>query len=244
MTENAIPLSRSSIDTGSVRTLALEVYERLRVDIRSGNLNPGVPLRMEWLKSNYDVGATPLREALSRLAAEYLVTSEGKRGFRVAPVSLKEFKELVSLRDNIERQALEMAVRQGDDDWEAEVVGSLHRLSKAPPGAQSVDTDNMEEREKRHRAFHVALIAACESTWLLRIWWQMSAHLERYRRVAFRGTRTTREAAQRIEAEHRAIMDAVLARDADTACTLLRQHRQVMEEATIGWAAGLAELGN
>lgn len=237
MTRSAINFDRPADETGQGQTLTLEVYERLRVDIRSGNLNPGVPLRMEWLKTSYDVGATPLREALSRLAAEYLVTTEGKRGFRVAPVSLREYKELVSLRNNIERQALETAVAQGDDDWEAEVVASLHRLSKAPSGAQAIDTHHAEEREKRHRSFHVALIAACDSTWLLRIWWQMMAHLERYRRLALSGDPTSPEGARRIEAEHRAIMAAVLARDAATALALLHEHRRVMEANVMAWAA-------
>ena len=69
---------------------------------------------------------------------------------------LKEYKELVSLRNNIERQALEISVANGDDDWEGEVVGALHRLAKAPSGAQAVETHSVEEREKRHRSFHVA----------------------------------------------------------------------------------------
>ena len=237
MTKNATNFGRPANEAGPGQTLTLEVYERLRVDIRSGNLRPGVPLRMEWLKTSYDVGATPLREALSRLAAEYLVTTEGKRGFRVAPVSLREYKELVSLRNNIERQALEIAVVNGDDDWEAEVVGALHRLSKAPSGPQVVETHSVEEREKRHRSFHVALIAACDSTWLLRIWWQMTAHLERYRRVSLRGDTTTSEGAQRIEAEHRAITDAVLARDAAAAVALLHEHRRVMEANVMEWAS-------
>ncbi|MHA1567447.1 MAG: FCD domain-containing protein [Alphaproteobacteria bacterium] len=237
MTNNAIKLGQPSNEAAPGQTLTLEVYERLRVDIRSGNLNPGVPLRMEWLKTSYDVGATPLREALSRLAAEYLVTTEGKRGFRVAPVSLKELEELVSLRDNIERQALEIAVRLGDDDWEAELVAARHRLSNAPPGGETVDTQSMEEREKRHRAFHLALISACDSVWLLRIWRQMSAHLERYRRLGLRGHSTSPEGAQRIEVEHRAIMEAVLARDAVAASALLHEHRRVMEAKVMEWAS-------
>ena len=237
MTRNTTSPGLTGNDTGQAKTLTLEVYERLRVDIRSGILSPGVPLRMEWLKTNYNVGATPLREALSRLAAEYLVTSEGKRGFRVALVSLQEYKELISLRNNIEHQALGSAVRLVDDDWEAEIVGALHRLIKAPDGSGVNNTDAVEEREKRHRAFHVSLITACDSTWLLRIWWHMTAHLERYSRVALRGVVKTEERARQIEQEHRDIADAVLRRDAEAASVLQREQRRDLEKNVNQWAS-------
>ena len=231
-----VPFAENRAQPNAAKTLALDVYERLRADIRSGILNPGSPLRVEWLKNKYVIGATPLREALSRLAAEHLVTTEGKRGFRVAPVSLAEFKELTSLRDNIERQAIEMAVRLGDDEWESKIVACFHKLSKAPPAGQSHDVEIMEERDIRHDSFHHALIAGCGSTWLLRLWHQMLAHQERYRRIATRDVQTPKNIAQDIEAEHRAIMEAVLARNDKEAGHLLWHHQRRTIAHVEAWA--------
>ncbi len=68
-------------------TLAMSIYGRLRRDILTGLFEPGERLPLDALGERYRVGLTPLREALNRLSAEELVLREGKRGFRVAPVS-------------------------------------------------------------------------------------------------------------------------------------------------------------
>ena len=72
------------------KTLAAQVYEKLREDIVAGHLEPGSKLKLEQLLSKYSVGMSPLREALSRLVGDMLVTSQGQRGFRVAPLSLTQ----------------------------------------------------------------------------------------------------------------------------------------------------------
>ena len=53
---------------------------------------PGSPLRLADLSARYDMGFSPLREALNRLQAERLVIAEALRGFRVAPLSLDEMR--------------------------------------------------------------------------------------------------------------------------------------------------------
>jgi len=63
------------------------IYERLRREIIQGTLLPGEKLRIEVLRTRYNVGGTPLREAMNRLSTEGLVTQSDQRGFRVTPVS-------------------------------------------------------------------------------------------------------------------------------------------------------------
>src|SRR3990172_5019394 len=79
-------------------TLASSVYERLRQDVLTGELLPGHKLRIDALRLRYGVGASPVREALNRLVSEGLVTLEDQKGFRVAPVSLDELRELTHTR--------------------------------------------------------------------------------------------------------------------------------------------------
>jgi GntR family transcriptional regulator, carbon starvation induced regulator len=69
------------------RTVAESIYQRLRQDILWGRFAPGSPLRSDELRSRYDVGISPLREALTRLTSERLVTSIGQRGFRIPPLT-------------------------------------------------------------------------------------------------------------------------------------------------------------
>ena len=79
-------------------TLASSVYDRLRGDILSGSLPPGEKLRTEALRARYEVGNSPIREALNRLSADGLVTREDQKGFRVAAASRADLEELVKTR--------------------------------------------------------------------------------------------------------------------------------------------------
>lgn len=215
----------------STRTLSEEIYSRLRIDIRSGILEPGAHLRMEWLKSTYSIGATPLREALSRLSAEHLVTLEGGRGFRVADISLKEFEELLFLREDIEHKALTDAMAKGNDEWETNIVACFYSLSKMPWHLVSNDPRELEEREIRHRAFHTAIIAACDSTWLVRLWDQLTSHEERYRRIAMQGGGWPASISDDVELEHKQIVEAVVSRDIERSWAILQRHRRRTVEA-------------
>ena len=207
-------------------TLALKVYEQLRRDIRSGSLAPGQPLRTEWLKTHYHSGVSPLREALSRLAAEYFVTAEGKRGYRVSEISEQEFDQLVEIREDLEARALEQSIANGDDDWEARIVASSHKLALTVPPGLTPDPEADEERELRHRQFHYALVNACGSRWQLRFLDQLTDHLERYRRIMTPRSKISKKTAADIEAEHRQLMERTIERDTAGALEILGAHRR------------------
>ena len=111
-------------------TLASLVYERLLEDILKGKLEPGLKLRLQVLKKDYDVGNSPLREALNRLSENGMVIREENKGFRVAPTSIEELDELIRTRCWLEEIALRECMQNGDDQWEESVVLAFHRLSR------------------------------------------------------------------------------------------------------------------
>jgi len=205
----------------NARTLVEFAYEALRQDILRGALAPGERLRVEALKETYKVGASTLREALTLLVGEALVTAEGQRGFRVAPISLDDFQDAIRVRKLLEIEALRDSIRAGDDDWEANVVAAFHRLSKVEEQFKSEDPKTLSgEWEERNRAFHDALIGASRSRWLnhfIDILYQQS---ERYRRIALAGKAIKRD----VHAEHEAIKEAAMRRDVDEACRLSELH--------------------
>ncbi|HET9042345.1 MAG TPA: GntR family transcriptional regulator, partial [Burkholderiales bacterium] len=96
-------------------TLATVICDRLRGDILSGRREPGAKIRLEDLKSEFGVSWSPIREALSRLAAEGLVLAEEQRGYRVAPASKADLTEVLKLRVMLETMALRAAIEKGDD---------------------------------------------------------------------------------------------------------------------------------
>ena len=205
-------------------TLAEQAYVALKQDIMSGELAPGQPLRLEFLKNRYDLSFTPLREALNRLQSERLVESAALRGFRVTPLSIEEMRDAMSARTLIDCEALERAIDQGGDAWETGIVGALHALDLVSKRqADSVAPPAYDEVEQRHLALHRALIAACHSRWLMDFSMALYIQTERYRRPML--MQTPRDTIKRdVSKEHHAIVDATLSRDKAKAVALLVEH--------------------
>lgn len=232
-------LAPATASAASEKTLADTAYRHIRADLLAGRLAPGSRLRPPVLQASYGLGLSPVREALLRLAVEGLVVGEGQRGFAVAPVSLEELEDLTRTRQQIESLALAQAIDQGDEEWEAGIVAAFHRLSRTPMPDDAADTQAVSRWERAHRAFHQALIAACGSPWLLRFQAQLVDHSDRYRRARLfdpGAARTPTRGGDR-EAEHRALMEAALARDAAKAAALMHEHLQHTAAAA---ARGLA----
>ena len=131
----------------------------MRNDILELRLEPGSKLVLEDLRDKYDVGASPLRRSLSRLAVEGLVTGEDRRSFRVATITEDDFVDLTMLRQEIEVLAVTRSVERGNDLWEADLIRAYHHMSLSTPGLQSF----LAEWPGRHQVFHEALVSACGS---------------------------------------------------------------------------------
>ena len=114
-----------------------QVYSSMRSDIITGILRPGHKLKIEELTKTYGVGSSPIREALSLLTSDTLVTRNDQRGFRVVEVSTEEFDELLKTRVLVEQLALKESMLNGDDIWEEKIILAAHRLSRLPRSASS-----------------------------------------------------------------------------------------------------------
>lgn len=220
MDRNGIVDLARSPKVAAARSLVEAAYETIRHDILTGDLAPGLKLRFEMLRERYGVGASTLREALTRLVGDALVSSEEQRGFKVSTVSLEDFADLTRTRRLIEVEALRQAILAGDDAWEAALVGVFHRLTKVEEKLAEDPVRFQDEFEERNREFHLTLIAPCPSRWLKYMQGILLQQSERYRRIALRA----RGKARDVHAEHKAILDAVLARDVDLACRLEGEH--------------------
>ena len=210
-----------------------KAYQRLRQEILQGALNPSERLRVADLEERFTLGLTPIREALTRLASEGLVSMESRRGARVLETSQEELADLMRTRREIERLCLTQAIERGDAAWEAEILAALHVLTRTPLPDFQDPAAMASQWEAQHRRFHAALVSACGSTWLLRFWNQLVDHSQRYRKIRLKGPLVARD----VHAEHQAIVDAVLKRDAKLAVALMDSHLGETEQAV---KAGLA----
>jgi GntR family carbon starvation induced transcriptional regulator len=203
----------------------------LRAELLAGALAPGERLRPSALQARLDVGLTPIREALMRLAVEGLIVGATQRGFRVKDVSLAEFADLMETRREIERVCLTRAIERGDAAWEAAIVAAMHLLARTPLPRTPTDRTTAELWETRHRAFHFALVAACGSPWRLQFWQNLYDHAERYRKIRLLRHREPAARVRAVNAEHQRIMEAALARDQQRATRLMDAHLLTTERA-------------
>ena len=216
-------------------TVASSVYDQIRLDILTGNLRPGDKLRSEFLRGRYKAGISPVREALNRLASERLVCREDQRGFHVAGVSKAGLVELTKTRCWLEEIALRQSIEQGDEAWEEQIVLAFHRLSRTPRSSDEATYAFNPKWERLHRNFHDAVIASCDSHWLLGFCAQLVDQADRYRQLAAAVSYPKRNERD----EHQALMEAALDRDADSAvaiqCAHIRKTADIVLDANLSF---------
>jgi DNA-binding GntR family transcriptional regulator len=201
------------------RTRVETIYRQLRTEILSGRHEPGARLLAAALCERYGISSGVLREVLPRLSGEGLVVSEPNRGFRVADVSVDDLGQLTEARVLIESATLRQAIAHGDVKFQADLVAAHHTLASTEPldAAGSVRDDWLNA----HATFHRALLAGSPNLRLRTIADSLRDATEVYRCWSRQlGDETDRDVA----GEHRRILDATLARQADRAVLELTEH--------------------
>lgn len=199
------------------RTLREQVFEHLREEILTSRLAPGTELNEVALAQELGTSRGPLREALGRLAAEGLVTIVPRRGAMVSRLTREEFLDSYRVREALESLAVRLAVpRLTDED-----LASLRAMSDEM--IAHADADDQQRFFEVNARFHQAFVAASGNEKLQEIHRVLIAQMGRMlsTSLALRGS------MQQSVAEHRAILGAVEARDAERAVRLLEEHIEV-----------------
>jgi DNA-binding GntR family transcriptional regulator len=191
----------------------------------AGRLPPDRKLKIQDLAQYLAVSPSVVREALSRLSAESLAVAEPQRGFRVAPINSADVSDLTAVRIDIELKCMLRAMKVGGLKWETGIVAADHELSHTPHDIHDLGDDWMSA----HAKFHSAMVAACDSPWLLRIREQLFVQGERYRRINVRMSNADRD----LRVEHSALARAILSRDTKTATALMTDHLRLTETLTL-----------
>lgn len=189
-------------------------YARIRAGITGGEWGPGTPLREEELAALCGVSRTPVREALRRLEADYLIRrTEGARSF-VADWSTDDVAEMFALRALLEGHAAARAAVRID----AAGLAALERQNDAV--AAAVKSGDSDAFLSANRAFHAILLEAAQSPRLAAM---LTALVEQpvVRRTA---QHYSEQAFVRSHAEHAALIDAMRKRDAAWAESVMVGH--------------------
>jgi DNA-binding GntR family transcriptional regulator len=196
----------------SSQALYQQVAERLRAKIMAHTLAPGSWIDEQALAAEYGTSRTPLREALKVLAAEGLVTMKLRRGAYVTEVSQRDLNEVFHLLSLLECDAIASVAKQATDAQLTELTLLHKQLEKA-----ATDADAFFAANER---FHVRLLEIADNRWRNQMVADMRQVMKLNRHHSLLKDGRLAASLQ----EHRDIMAALLARDANRAQRLMRQH--------------------
>lgn len=193
---------------GIYRTISQQVIERLRTEILTGKTAPGEPLREEKLAKRFGVSRGPIREALSRLAHEGLLVSEPNVGVKVTNGPAAAVRPLiVQIRMMIET----FAVSSFMDRITAEDIQRLEQVLDALQAA--CERGDVSALRQHDLVFHRTIIELANDEDLLAIWQPIvNRMMVNYSRLS---------GLMESYAEHRAILEAIRARDLHAASKAL-----------------------
>lgn len=197
------------------------LYEALKTDILMGHFAPGSKLKIEMLKERYNAGVNVIRESLARLATEDLVDSEDQKGFRVAQTSLARLSDLTRLRILLETDGVKHSMKYGGIDWESNLVAAHQKLAYVEEKMSDDQQAHHQMWQQCDWEFHQALIADCGSQ-LHRLYHQRL--FDQFRQYVIVDLQTNGFRGTDIIDEHKAIVDAALARDYERCAQALKDH--------------------
>jgi DNA-binding GntR family transcriptional regulator len=196
-----------------VRTLSEQIFSIVREQIVTGKLPVEQAIRQDALANELGVSKIPLREALARLEQEGLLVSQANRGFFVRAMSAGEAEEIYALRLSIEPEAVAASAMEATPEEQATARAALADLDKAA-------TEDLDDVAGRNRDFHMALVRPGGRLLTSQLVERLQVLSERY--VHKHLEPAGRE--DRAHLEHKILLDAWLARDADRAKALACEH--------------------
>lgn len=201
----------------NTRTLADRVFARLQDDIVRGEILPGSKVSETELASRYGVSRGPLREAIRRLESRKLLERVVHVGTRVASLSVNDLIEIYHVREALEG----MAARLAAEHMTAEEVRGLYDVLAQHEQQQDLREDVAYFQREGDLDFHYRIIQGSHNATLSQLLIGELYHLVRMYRYQFS---TVANRPQKALNEHRRIVEAIEARDAEMAELLMRRH--------------------
>lgn len=194
------------------RSLSEKAYETIKAEIITCALRPGQQIAQRQLADQYQVGMTPVREALQRLAQEGFVQPIPRFGYVVSPVTFSDVHEIYELRSIAESAAVRLAAVRGSQE-------QLESISEAAGFTYTYGRrESYREFLERNAAFHRAIAAAAGNQRLVDL---ISRLLDELTRVFHLGL-DLRDSAGEMRDEHVTVARALCDRDPDRAEQIVR----------------------
>ena len=203
------------------KALYEEVAEQLRQRIFRRELEPGSWIDELKIAEEFGISRTPLREALKVLAAEGLVTMKVRRSAYVTEMSEKDLRDVYHLLSLLESDAAGVVAERATPEQQ-QTLRDLHAELESAAG-------NREAFFSVNERFHMALLDMADNRWRS----QMVADLRKVMKLNRHNSLFKQGRIEDSLSEHRAILDAMLSRDAEGTRRAMQAHfAQGLQAAT------------
>jgi DNA-binding GntR family transcriptional regulator len=196
------------------RSRVQQVRDQLEDDIVNGRMRPGEQVQIEPLMERFGVSRTPVREALQQLEISGLVEVLPKRGTFVAKVGIPELVHMFEVMAELEAMCARLAARRAGAPTLAGIRDALDACER------ETQSDDANTYYYANEQFHSLIYQACGNPFLVQQTLALKNRLKPYRRLQLR----MRNRIQQSFSEHREIVQALEAGNAEAAAHAAREH--------------------
>lgn len=202
---------------GETKTLSEQVFNEIKNAIISGDLEQGSKITEDGLSQQYGISRGPLREAIRRLEAIRLLVRIPHAGMRVVTLTTEIMEEIYTVREALEGMSARLAAqRMTDKD-----IDSLSDLLDKHQNAIDKSEGREYFQQEGNLDFHYRIAKASQNQWLIDL---LSSELYQLLRMGRQRSGQAPSRPLKALLEHRRIVEAIEARDAELAEILMRRH--------------------
>ncbi len=224
-------MSRTTLK--SKTPLALQAYEKIHEKIITMELEPGAHIDEKRLLEELGIGRTPIREALLRLASEFLIESRPNKGFVVKPVTFQNVKAMFEALRIVEVGAAFLAVQQDITKYLLEMRKSQKAVKKA------IKENDLLGLVKANHNFHMYFAECSSNEYLIRALTEIRNEVNRLAYLSFGGAvdlnGDLHEHYDTVIKEHELIMKSLERRDLETLEATLIKHIQTFQRRVVSY---------
>lgn len=205
------------------RLLSDIAYEKIKEAIIVNELVPGQEVSESQLAERFAMGKAPLRRALASLTQESLVQPQSRRGYIIAPLTMKDIHDIWAIRLLLETEAARLAAGNVDEQY----LKNLDRVCKK--GYIHGDRATQRAYLSANREFHLAICRSSGNARLAKIVEQLIDHMSR---MLFLGILVS-QSAEQWEHGHTALVTALVNGDGDKAAAITKEHLESSRESVL-----------
>ncbi|MBI5602457.1 MAG: GntR family transcriptional regulator [Deltaproteobacteria bacterium] len=211
--------------------MGIQAYHLIHKKIITLDLEPGQHLDEKQLVHQLGIGRTPIREALLRLASEFLVETQPSKGFIVRPLTVQNVKAMFEAMHIMEMGVVSLAIRQDPSKYLPMMEESQKRFEKA------IETNDVLEMVLSNHSFHMHFAQCSANEYLIRALKDVRNEVNRLSYLSFGSrmdiTDDIRQHYKSVDQDHLQMMDCLIKKDQDLLQKTVEEHNKAFQRRVI-----------